>query len=77
MEHLIYDCRLMNEAARGGAEEALRLQRWLVQSDAGLDPQAWVLRPDVVVRIAAKMAAAASPLEMTVVAARAAVAASV
>lgn len=73
MENLIYDCRLMNEAARGGRGEALRLQRWLVDSDCARDPQAWVLRPDVVIRIAGKMAEAATPLEMTLVAAREAV----
>jgi methanol--5-hydroxybenzimidazolylcobamide Co-methyltransferase len=49
-EMLAYDCRLMNEAARRG--EAGRLRDWLVASDAGLDPQAYVLRPDVVQSVA-------------------------
>ncbi|GAB4322314.1 MAG: methanol--corrinoid methyltransferase [Candidatus Sumerlaeia bacterium] len=70
MEQLIYDCRLMNRAAHEGRDSILALQRWLVESDAPLDPQAWVLRPDVVVRVAAKMASADTPLQMTVVAAR-------
>ncbi|MDD5705453.1 MAG: methyltransferase MtaB domain-containing protein, partial [Kiritimatiellae bacterium] len=41
LEQLIYDCRLMNVApADGGAR---RLRDWLVRSDAGIDPQAWIL----------------------------------
>jgi methanol--5-hydroxybenzimidazolylcobamide Co-methyltransferase len=47
-EQLIYDCRLMNRAARDG--QALRMRDWLVESDAGLDPQALVLTPENAVR---------------------------
>ncbi len=50
LEQLAYDCRLMNAAARSAAD-ARRLRDWLVESDAAGDPQAWVLRPDVVLRI--------------------------
>lgn len=46
MEQLIYDCRLMNRARADGKEGALRLRDWLVESDAALDPQAYVLAPD-------------------------------
>ncbi|NUP88467.1 MAG: methanol--corrinoid methyltransferase, partial [Candidatus Sumerlaeia bacterium] len=42
-EMLVYDCRLMNEAARRG--EAHRLQDWLIASDARLKPGAFILTP--------------------------------
>jgi len=61
LEQLVYDCRLMNVALAQSAEDARRLQGWLVASDAGLDPQAWVLRPDVVLRIAADIVAEETP----------------
>jgi methanol---5-hydroxybenzimidazolylcobamide Co-methyltransferase len=50
LEQLAYDCRLMNAAARS-ADDTRRLRDWLVESDAARNPQAWVLRPDVVMRI--------------------------
>ncbi len=65
MEQLVYDCRLMNKAIEGGAEETLRLQRLMVDSDANLDPQAYILSPDVVVRLSEKMSQCDSPLAMT------------
>lgn len=52
MEQLIYDCRLMNEAIRDGAEGVATYQRWMVRSDAKLDPQAYILTPENVIRIA-------------------------
>ena len=52
MEQLIYDCRLFNQALSGGPEEARLLQKWLVKSDFGFDPQAAVLAPESVIRIA-------------------------
>jgi len=55
VEQLVYDCRLMNTAAASSPEDALRLRDWLVDSDAALDPQAYVLRPDVVLRISEKI----------------------
>ncbi len=51
MEQLAYDCRLFNTAISHGADDALRLRDWHVESDSHLDPQAYVLRPDVVVEI--------------------------
>lgn len=54
-EQLAYDCRLMNVASRRSAEDALRLRDWLVESDAPLDPQAYVLHPEVVLRISRKI----------------------
>lgn len=50
LEQLAYDCRLLNTAGQS-LEDARRLRDWLVESDAAADPQAWVLRPDVVLRI--------------------------
>jgi len=52
MEQLIYDCRLMNEAGKDGPDAVRQLQKWLVNSDASLDPQALVLAPTSVIRIA-------------------------
>jgi methanol--5-hydroxybenzimidazolylcobamide Co-methyltransferase len=55
VEQLAYDCRLMNIAASHSMQDARRLRDWLAESDAALDPQAWVLRPDVVLRLAAEI----------------------
>lgn len=55
MEQLIYDCRLMNTAARGGEQQARLLRDWLVDSDSALDPQAYVLRPDVALRLSGEI----------------------
>lgn len=54
LEQLVYDCRLMNVAAREGRPAALRLRDWLVESDCHFDPQAWILTPDNVVALAAE-----------------------
>jgi methanol---5-hydroxybenzimidazolylcobamide Co-methyltransferase len=50
LEQLVYATRLMNAATEAGASRALR--DLFVASDAARDPQAFVLRPDVVVRLA-------------------------
>jgi methanol--5-hydroxybenzimidazolylcobamide Co-methyltransferase len=50
-EQLVYDCRLMNAAAARGHETALLLRDLFADSDSSLDPQAYVLRPDVVLAI--------------------------
>ena len=52
VEQLIYDCRLMNQALGEGQESAKALQRWMVNSDCGLDPQAYVLTPQSCIAIA-------------------------
>ncbi|MCL2004190.1 MAG: methanol--corrinoid methyltransferase [Oscillospiraceae bacterium] len=54
-EQLVYDCRLMNEAAARGQETALLLRDLHADSDSGLDPQAYVLRPDVVLDISKEL----------------------
>jgi len=68
MEHLIYDCRLMNAAIAEGPEAVLSLQRWMIESDARHDPQAWVLRPDVVVEISSEIVKHEDPLAATLAA---------
>jgi len=65
LEQLAYDCRLLNVASRRSADDALRLRDWLVESDASLDPQAWVLRPDVVLRLAAQIMDETTPYRRT------------
>jgi methanol--5-hydroxybenzimidazolylcobamide Co-methyltransferase len=52
LEQLVYDCRLMNRALAHGREAALTLREWMVESDEGLDPQAYVLAPDHAIAIA-------------------------
>ncbi|HSW43852.1 MAG TPA: methyltransferase MtaB domain-containing protein [Patescibacteria group bacterium] len=61
LEQLAYDCRLMNIASSRSPSDARRLRDWLTESDAALDPQAWVLRPDVVLRLAAEIVAEPTP----------------
>lgn len=61
LEQLAYDCRLMNTALSNGRNEANRLRDWLVESDASLDPQAFVLRPDVVLRLSQRIIAEKTP----------------
>jgi methanol---5-hydroxybenzimidazolylcobamide Co-methyltransferase len=73
LEQLAYDCRLLNVANRGTGG-ALQLRDWLVASDAALDPQAWVLSPGVVLRLAEKILEEPTPYLRTRRAAREAVA---
>ena len=54
-EQLVYDCRLMNEATARGQETALLLRDLHADSDSKLDPQAYVLRPDVVLDISKEL----------------------
>lgn len=71
MEQLIYDCRLANVAKEEGS--AADFRNWLAKSDAALDPQAYVLHPEVVLKIAEKIVQHDDPYSQTVAAARAAV----
>jgi len=63
LEQLIYDCRLMNQALADGRDAALLYRKWLVKSDAGLDPQAYVLTPESVIEIGRAIVSAPTPLE--------------
>jgi methanol---5-hydroxybenzimidazolylcobamide Co-methyltransferase len=62
LEQLIYDCRLMNEALADGRDAALLYQKWMVRSDAGLDPQAYILSPRSAIAIAQAIVTAPTPL---------------
>jgi len=54
-EQLAYDCRLMNTASAKSDEAALLLRDLHADSDSRLDPQAYVLRPDVVLEISKEL----------------------
>ena len=69
MEMLIYDCRLMNEALKEGKDAARTLRRWMVKSDAALDPQAYVLTPESVIAISQAIVGADSYYHATLAAA--------
>jgi methanol---5-hydroxybenzimidazolylcobamide Co-methyltransferase len=57
LEQLVYATRLMNTASSHGPQAARSLRDWYVESDSALDPQAYVLRPDVVLDLAGQMIA--------------------
>jgi len=61
LEQLVYDCRLLNRAGSGAPADRLKMRDWLVDSDSALDPQAYVLRPDVVMRISRQIVAETNP----------------
>jgi methanol--5-hydroxybenzimidazolylcobamide Co-methyltransferase len=52
LEQLAYDCRLMNQASSCGCEAHRMMRDWLVDSDARLDPQAYILSPDSCISLA-------------------------
>ena len=52
MEQLIYATRLMNTATKNGSQSARMLRNLFVESDALLDPQAYVLQPEIVLYLA-------------------------
>lgn len=54
-EQLQYDTRLLNQAACAGKKELLSLQRHLVNSDMYFDPQAFILAPENVIKIASEI----------------------
>ncbi|MDR1093632.1 MAG: methanol--corrinoid methyltransferase [Clostridiales bacterium] len=54
-EQLVFDCRLMNEATAKGKKAALLLRDLNADSDSRLDPQAYVLRPDVALDISKEL----------------------
>lgn len=73
VEQLAYDCRLMNTAAESGMQNALLLRDWLSESDSKYDPQAYVLKPDVVIEISREIIKKDTPFERSKVAALAAI----
>jgi methanol---5-hydroxybenzimidazolylcobamide Co-methyltransferase len=62
-EQLIYDCRLMNTATKKG--HSLLMRDLLVESDCYLDPQAYVLRPDVAFEIGKEIVKTQDPFLRT------------
>jgi methanol--5-hydroxybenzimidazolylcobamide Co-methyltransferase len=71
-ELLTYDCRLMNVATARGQEHALR--DWLTESDEWLSPQAAILSPTAVHRIAGAILSTQGDYPRTIAAAREALA---
>jgi methanol--5-hydroxybenzimidazolylcobamide Co-methyltransferase len=63
MEQLVYDCRLMNRALAEGPETAQTLRRLLTDSDATLDPHAYVLTPSSAIQVAGAIVSAPTPYE--------------
>jgi methanol--5-hydroxybenzimidazolylcobamide Co-methyltransferase len=57
LEQLVYATRLLNTASSHGPDAALTLRDWYAESDVQFDPQAYVLRPDVVIRLAKEIIA--------------------
>ena len=55
LEQLTYATRLMNTAAESGLAGARQLRDWFSASDSGLDPQAYVLHPEVVLELAGEI----------------------
>jgi methanol--5-hydroxybenzimidazolylcobamide Co-methyltransferase len=64
-EQLVYDCRLMNAASGRSPEAALLMRDLLSDSDSALDPQAYVLRPDVVLEISRELVKYEDPFSRT------------
>jgi len=62
-EQLIYDCRLMNTATKKGHRKLMR--DLLVESDCYLDPQAYIMRPDVVFEISREIVKTQDPFIRT------------
>lgn len=63
LEQLVYDCRLMNRATADGEQGRLTLRDWLVDTDAGLDPQAFILTPDNTIAFARTIVEADTPYQ--------------
>jgi methanol--5-hydroxybenzimidazolylcobamide Co-methyltransferase len=61
LEQLVYDTRLMNRALADGPAAALMYRRWMVESDARLDPQAYILTPENAVALAQAIVQAPDP----------------
>ncbi len=65
MEQLLYGTRLMNVAAGHGTDAARTLRNWFIESDAHTDPQAYVLKPDIVIDLARDIIAETTPYGRT------------
>ncbi len=65
MEQLEYDARLMNQAIKQGKADILKLQELNVNSDALLDPQAFILMPTNVIEISKSIVKGKNYVEAT------------
>ncbi len=65
LEQLIYDCRLMNLALKKRNEFTLMFRNLMIESDAGLDPQAYILKPEIIISLSQKIIQKDSPYKMT------------
>ena len=63
MEQLIHDCRLLNKASEKGQAKLMR--DLLVESDCYLDPQAYIMKPDVVFEISEEIVKTQDPFLRT------------
>ena len=52
LEQPICDSRLMNEALADRPEAALLYRKWMVNSDAARDPQAFIIAPESAIAVA-------------------------
>lgn len=68
MEQLVFDCRLMNTATKMGKQ--LDMRDMLVESDAPLDVQGYVLKPDVVMDLCSEIVKVEDPFIRTKIAAQ-------
>lgn len=73
VEALEYDCRLFHQSTLDGEAGRRQLQKWLVNSDAALDPQAYVLTPENTIEFAKAIVGAKTHYESAVAVARKAV----
>lgn len=65
LEQLEYDTRLMNRAIVEGEEAMRMLQKMLAKSDAYLDPQAFILEPGNVIKIAGEIVKGSNYVDAT------------
>lgn len=65
LEQLSYDCRLYDQAVISGEAGVRQLRDWLTQSDAPLDPQAYVLAPDFVFEVSKSLVQGKTDYERT------------
>lgn len=72
MEQLIFDCRQMDTARAMGQDKLMR--DIMIQSDAPLDVQAYILTPEVAINISKEIIKSTDPFEQTKIAAKAAIA---
>ena len=61
VEQLIYATRLLNSASSHGRETATLVRDLFAESDVPYDPQAYVLRPDVVIKLAREIIEETTP----------------